>query len=72
MDEEWETIAEARSYEISNLGRVRNKKTGRILRPSINRAGQQQVVLMDAGIRVGRTVDKLVEFHFGSFRTDEF
>lgn len=29
--ERWETIRECPDYEVSNLGRVRNKKTGRVL-----------------------------------------
>lgn len=32
MDEMWKTIANFFNYEVSNFGRVRNKKTGRIIR----------------------------------------
>lgn len=34
--ERWETIKEHPNYEISNLGEVRNLKTGRILSPHLN------------------------------------
>ena len=32
--EEWRQIAEYENYEVSNLGKVRNKNTGRILKPA--------------------------------------
>ena len=30
--EEWKDILDYENYEVSNLGNVRNKKTGRILK----------------------------------------
>lgn len=36
-DEIWKTIRDFSSYEVSNKGRVRNKKTGRIRKPSNDR-----------------------------------
>lgn len=65
FEEIWRTVADARDYEVSDEGRVRNKKTGRILKPSKNASGKDQVVMMDAGHRVGRTVHGLVERAFG-------
>ena len=44
MEELWLTIEEAPNYEISNQGRVRNKKTQRILNPGAYGAtGYKQV-----------------------------
>ena len=44
MNEIWKTIEEAPNYEVSNLGRVRNKKTQRILNPGAYGAtGYKQV-----------------------------
>ncbi len=31
--EEWRTIVEFPTYEVSNTGKVRNAKTGRVLKP---------------------------------------
>lgn len=36
-DEIWKTIRDFPSYEVSNKGRIRNKKTGRIRKPSNDR-----------------------------------
>lgn len=42
----WITVKEHPDYEVSSEGRVRNKKTGRFLRPSLNRPqGYCRVVL---------------------------
>lgn len=44
-DEIWKTIREFPSYEVSNKGRIRNKKTRRILRPSDNGRGYLMLIL---------------------------
>jgi hypothetical protein len=66
MEELWRIVEEARNYEVSNQGRVRNRKTGRILKTTPNSNGRPHVVLMDRHFRVGRNVSKLVERAFGS------
>lgn len=38
-DRLWIDVEEDSNYEVSNLGDVRNKKTGRILKPHLNRPG---------------------------------
>ena len=44
--EEWrDTFELGDKYEVSNLGRVRNKKTGRILKPYLGKTGYYFVVL---------------------------
>ncbi|CAL6063140.1 HNH_endonuclease [Hexamita inflata] len=43
--EEYRDIDDFENYEVSNLGQVRNKQTGRILKPSDNGHGYLQVSL---------------------------
>lgn len=43
MQEQWKVITEATNYEVSNLGRVRNSKTGFILNPDKSGTGYSQV-----------------------------
>lgn len=58
MAEQWRPIPEAPKYEVSSEGRVRNRKTGRIL--SLSKVGNTPVVsLMDAGTRITRSVPML-------------
>lgn len=45
MEEIWKAIKENEKYEISNLGKIRNKKTGRILKTSINNKGYERVII---------------------------
>lgn len=45
MNEMWKTIEEATNYEISNLGNVRNTKSGQILNPGVSGNGYKQVSL---------------------------
>lgn len=64
MHEEWRQIRDATNYEVSDEGRVRNKKTGRILKQQ-KISNTPIVNLMDAGFQLGRSVPKLVEEAFG-------
>jgi hypothetical protein len=58
MEEEWRQIPEAINYEVSNLQRVRNRKTGRILKQ--RKVGNVYTVsLMDAGYHLCRSVQLL-------------
>lgn len=41
----WKTITFATNYEISNMGNVRNKKSGQMLNPGISGQGYKQVSL---------------------------
>jgi len=47
-------------YEVSNLGRIRNKKTGRILKPLKNTNGYLRLDLCKNGIRRAAKVHRLV------------
>lgn len=41
----WKNIEEATNYEVSNLGNVRNTKSGQILNPGVSGNGYKQVSL---------------------------
>lgn len=61
MKEEWNTINDFPNYEVSNTGIVRNRKTGRILKPYSNRGGYLVVILMNSkGERKCLLVHRLV------------
>lgn len=64
MEEEWRTIEEARNYEVSNLGRVRNKNTGQVLKNRPTKNGYQQVCIKIDKIEKfqNRYVHRLVAF----------
>ena len=60
MDETWEKVADVKNYEVSNEGRVRNSKTGRILAHSIDEQGDDIVYMYEGGIKYKRKVHCLV------------
>lgn len=43
----WLTMKENPNYEISNKGRVRNKKTKRILKTTINNKGYERFIIYE-------------------------
>ena len=61
----WITIDEFPNYEVSSEGRVRNKNTRLLLKPSLNSNGYPIVVLSDGhNNRKTRTVHRLVATAF--------
>jgi NUMOD4 motif len=60
MEEYWREIENFPDYSVSNRGRVRTDKTGRILALSVNQYGLLQVGLMRDGIQYHRSVPLLV------------
>ena len=62
--ENWITIKQNNNYEVSNFGNVRNKKTKRILKPSISNKGYYLVALSNKGKSHTYTIHKLVMEHF--------
>jgi hypothetical protein len=63
-DEEWRVIAGFPNYSVSNLGRVRNDTTQRILRPGIGTNGYYQVCLYNQGRSATKPIHKLVATAF--------
>lgn len=60
MDELWKKIQEFPEYSVSNYGRIRSNKSGRILATSPNQFGVVQVGLMKNGVQYHRSVPLLV------------
>ena len=60
MDEHWETIEHFPEYSVSDHGRIRTDKTGRILALNENQFGLLQVGLMRDGEQKHRSVPLLV------------
>lgn len=60
LDEIWKQIKNS-LYEVSNLGRVRNKRTNHILRPAIDKYGYHKLSFRDIkGNIVYKTIHRLV------------
>lgn len=60
MAENWAPIEDFPGYSVSDHGRVRTDKTGRILRLSENQFGLLQVGMMRDGVQYHRSVPLLV------------
>lgn len=58
--ETWKTIEDFPDYAVSTGGNIRNKKTGRILKPSSNQYDVLMVGLMRDGVQYKRSVPLLV------------
>lgn len=58
--EVWRNIVDEPNYRVSNKGNVKNKNTGRILKPGINRYGYPYVSLYNDGVPKPKTVHRLV------------
>lgn len=63
-DEIWITIKQNENYEISNTGKVRNKKTKRILKPWKNSRGYLIITLRNGYKSKCHTVHRLVAENF--------
>ena len=64
LSEKWKDIKDYENYEVSNLGRVKNKKTGRILKPEKTRDGYMRVSLCKDGIQRHALLHRLVSLTF--------
>ena len=62
--EEWRIISGFPKYEVSNKGRIRNTKTGRIMKASIDNRGYESVCLRKDGTSHTRRIHKLVAESF--------
>lgn len=67
----WKTIDERPKYEVSNYGRVKNKKTGKILGDRFDKDGYLDVYLYDdSGNGSNKKVHRLVANAFLAENTD--
>jgi hypothetical protein len=64
MDEKWAPVEEAPSYHVSDKGRVKNTKTGRILKGSPNRYGYPSVSVCNKDGCFRREIHRLVATAF--------
>ena len=62
--EEWRHINGHSKYQVSNIGRVRNARSGKILKPAINRCGYEHLNLTIDGIIKDYSVHRLVALEF--------
>lgn len=60
MTESWALITAFPNYEVSNCGRVRNIKTGRVLKPGTQNFGHKNVLLCISGQIFDCSVHRLV------------
>ena len=58
--EQWLSVENFPEYEVSDLGRVRNKRTRRILKPLDNKRGTLMVILKRDGRGYSRSLRRLV------------
>ena len=58
--EEWRTYEKIPRYLVSDEGRVKNSRTGRILKPSVNNRGYKQVSLHEDGKHYTAKVSRMV------------
>ena len=65
MIEEWKTIEINQNYEISNLGRIRNKRTNHILKPHTRPDGYCSVLVLTGFKKYSRVyIHRLVAKYF--------
>lgn len=60
MHEAWCPIPAFPRYNVSDLGRIENTRTGKILQPTVNQQGILKVNLVDSGYARTRSVNVLV------------
>lgn len=72
MNEYWKTIDHFPEYSVSNFGKIRSNKSGRLLSTSPNQFGVVQVGLMKDGIQYHRSVPLLVAKAFLPIRQGPF
>lgn len=58
--EEWRPVPGFPKYEVSNNGEVRNSKTGRIMKTSIDYRGYETICLRESGLQRTKLIHRLV------------
>lgn len=61
---QWKNIEGFERYEVSTEGKVKNRKTGRLLKPGTDTYGYLRVILSVNGKAVGKSVHRLVAESF--------
>jgi hypothetical protein len=64
INEYWRSIDGYINYQVSNIGRVRNSNTGRILKPLLDTRGYYQICLYNSNGGVRHLIHKLVAQEF--------
>jgi hypothetical protein len=64
INEEWRAVSGYANYQVSNIGRVRNVKTERILKPNIRKDGYYIIGLYKDGSRTFVFIHRLVAQEF--------
>ncbi len=64
INEEWRSIDGYINYQVSNIGRVRNADTGKILKPKIEDNGYYRIGLRKDGDRKFFSIHRLVAHEF--------
>lgn len=60
MEEIWKELDDLPNYEISNMGRLRNKNTLRILKTRISKFGYEHITITYGGEQYFRAIHRLV------------
>lgn len=60
MEKQWKNVPNFNNYEISNIGEIRNKKTGRILKQNLDGHGYYKIGLRRDNKQVTLSVHRLV------------
>ena len=64
INEEWRSVDGFINYQVSNLGRVRNANTGRILKPCVKGNGYYAVILYKMKKGIQKSIHRLVAEEF--------
>ena len=64
VNEQWRSISRYINYQVSNIGRVRNANTGKMLRNQINTHGYHYITLTQDGKRNNHLIHRLVAGEF--------
>ena len=64
VNEQWRSINEYINYQVSNLGRVRNANTGKILKPVLLKSGYPSVKLYNNDHNKTMLIHRLVASEF--------
>ena len=59
-EEKWRPCYETDDYEVSDEGRIRNAKTGRVLKTQFDKRGRETLTLRIDGVQQTRSMSRLV------------